>query len=122
MQVEGLIQVILYVADMDRAVQFYRVMLGLTVVQPAGVESYVNEQWVLLETGGAQLALHTGGAGELGADAPMVVFKVAEVEPLRNKLLAFGVAMEDSFSPAPGVTIANGRDPDGNRFTIKQLD
>lgn len=121
-QVQGLIQVILYVADMNRAVQFYRSMLGLTVAQPASRESYAGEQWVLLETGGAQLALHIGGAGELGADAPMVVFKVTEVEPLRNKLLAYGVPMEDAFSPAPGITIANGRDPDGNRFTIKQLD
>jgi catechol 2,3-dioxygenase-like lactoylglutathione lyase family enzyme len=114
-----LLEVILYVQDMDAQVSFYRDLLGLQVAAPAGVQDFDGVSWVALATGACTLALHAGGQRRLGNDAPKIVFLVADVPRARDELLQRGVAMGGVRSPAPGVQICDGLDPEGNKFSVE---
>ncbi|MBL8057355.1 MAG: VOC family protein [Anaerolineales bacterium] len=115
---QGLIEVIVYVRDMARAVAFYRDGLGLRVTYPAGRADYGGEPWVTLDTGACVLALHAGG-GEPGASPAKIVFGVADVHAARAALLAWGIRLGEVRPAAPGVWVCDGRDPDGNPFALE---
>lgn len=114
-----LMEVILYVQDMGAQVSFYRDLMGLEVREPGLVEDWTGVQWVELETGSCTLALHVGGQRRQGKDAPKIVFRVADVPGARNELVRRGVPMGEVRSPAPGVEVSDGVDPEGNRFSIE---
>ena len=114
-----LMEVILYVQDMGAQVSFYRDVLGLKVMEPRGASDWAGVPWVELDTGSCTLALHTGGQGRLGSDAPKIVFRVSDVPAARLELVRRGVAMGEVRSPAPGVQVSDGADPEGNRFSIE---
>jgi predicted enzyme related to lactoylglutathione lyase len=114
-----LLEAILYVQDMGAQVSFYRDVLGLRVKEPQGVGDWAGIYWVELETGSCTLALHAGGRGRLGEDAPKIVFRVADVPMARQELVRRGVAMGEVRSPAPGVQVSDGADPEGNRFSVE---
>ncbi|MEZ4657189.1 MAG: hypothetical protein R2911_06430 [Caldilineaceae bacterium] len=117
--ITGLIEVILYVEDMNAQVAFYRDTLGLPVEYPAGLADYSGEFWVLLNAGACKLALHGGGGRRLGADTPKLVFGVDDIEQARQTLQARHVALSEVRSPAPGVSVCDGADPEGNPFSIE---
>lgn len=116
--IQGLIRTILYVQDMDAQVRFYRDQLGLSIRFPAGLASYADEFWVEFDTGQCSLVLHGGGQKRLGADTPKLAFQVADMQSSRAKLIERGVQMGEVRSPAPGVEVADGFDPEGNPFSI----
>lgn len=118
-QIGGLMEVILYVQNMDAQVSFYRDVLGLEVKTPQGVPNFESTYWVELDTGCCTLALHAGGQRRLGDDAPKIVFRVADVSVTRNELLRKDVPMGEIRSPAPGVSVCDGLDPEGFRFSIE---
>jgi catechol 2,3-dioxygenase-like lactoylglutathione lyase family enzyme len=118
----GLMEVILYVQDMDTQVSFYRDVLGLEIIEPKGVADFTEIFWVELDTGCCKLALHVGGQRRLGDDAPKIVFRVADVPAARKELLARDVPMGEVRSPAPGVAVCDGVDPEGNRFSVESHD
>jgi catechol 2,3-dioxygenase-like lactoylglutathione lyase family enzyme len=107
-------EVILYVGDVDRALSFYTGVLGLEVADGAPEHGFVA-----LDTGTCRLCLHAGGEGDVGEDAPKVVFQVEDVATARSYLRDRGVEMGEIRSPAPGVEVCDGRDPDGHRFSIE---
>lgn len=115
----GLIEVILYVKDMDAQVRFYRDLFGLKVTFPGELTNYAKEFWVTLDAGGVVLALHGGGQGRLGKDTPKIVFGVAEIQAARAELIADDVYMDEVRSPTQGVLVCDGRDPEGNLFSIE---
>jgi predicted enzyme related to lactoylglutathione lyase len=115
-----LMEVILYAHDMAAQVAFWRDVMGLHVKYPADCEDYAQEFWVELEAGPCTLVLHGGGKREIGGDAPKVVFSVADVEAARQMLLDRGVQVGAVRSPAPGVIVADGIDPEGNKFSIEK--
>ncbi len=119
MKTNGLIEVIVYVSDMDAQVRFYRDVFELEVTYPAGLDSYADQFWVTLDAGGVLLALHGGGQGRLGADTPKIVFGVEDIHAARQELVEKGVAIDDVRSAAPGVWVCDGRDPEGNPFSIE---
>ena len=119
MKTTGLIEVILYVADMARQVSFYRDTFDLDVTYPLHKTSYADDVWVTFDTGSCTLALHGGGQGRPGADTPMIVFGVADIHRARAQLLAGGVPVGEVISAAPGVWVCHGRDPEGNPFSIE---
>jgi hypothetical protein len=47
------------------------------------------------------------------------VFRVTDVPGARQGLLRRGVPMGEVRSPAPGVQVSDGVDPEGNRFSIE---
>ncbi len=122
MKTTGLIEIILYVADMDAQVRFYRDVFGLEVTYPAALDSYADQFWVTLDAGGVVLALHGGGQGRLGADTPKIVFGVDDIHVARAELVEKGVNLDEVRSAAPGVWVCDGRDPEGNPFSIESHD
>ncbi|MBX3437868.1 MAG: VOC family protein [Planctomycetaceae bacterium] len=114
-----LCEAIIYVADMDAQVRFYRDLLGLKVASPADRDSFSDEYWVTFQTGECTLALHGGGHQDFGRDAPKFVFRVEDVATVRETLISRGVPFGEIRSPAPGVQVADGTDPEGNVFAIE---
>jgi methylmalonyl-CoA/ethylmalonyl-CoA epimerase len=96
MTVEALHQVALHVADMERAVVFYRDVVGLRLIarfDPPGLAFF--------DVGGVRLLL------EAGAPASLLYLRVSDVVATRDRLAAAGVAFVDEphliFSDADGV-------------------
>lgn len=116
---DSLIEVILYVENMPAQVAFYRDVLGLTVREPAPPASFAAADWVTFDTGPCTLALHSGGRRRLGEDAPKIVFQVDDLPGARAALMQKGVAMSPPRTPAPEVWVSDGRDPEGNPFSIE---
>lgn len=116
---QELMEVILYVQDMNEQVAFYRDKLGLTINYPAGLDDYGDQHWVELDAGNCVLALHAGGEGRLGADAPKIVFRVEDLRPVREELVGRGVELGAVRDDVPGKLIADGVDPEGNKFAIE---
>jgi predicted enzyme related to lactoylglutathione lyase len=120
MAVGPLIEVILYVSDMERAVRFYRDVLAIAGITPE-IADYSDEFWVVFDTGSCKLCLHGGGQQDRGSDAPKIVFQIDNIHAEREFLLAKGVSLEPVFSPAAGILVCNGTDPDGNRFSLESI-
>jgi len=120
MKTKGLIEIIVYVQNMNAQVAFYREAFGLDVTYPAGLSDYSNEFWVTLNTGQCVLALHGGGQKRLGADAPKLVFGVDDIHAAREELVRRGVKVGEVRSAAPGVWVVDGEDPEGNKFSIEK--
>jgi catechol 2,3-dioxygenase-like lactoylglutathione lyase family enzyme len=114
-----LMEVILYVKNMQAQVVYYRDKLGLRVKEPQQVEDYSAVFWVELDTGACTLVLHGGGQQRIGDDAPKVVFRVSQIEQARRTLVERGVLLGEIRSPAPGVLVCDGVDPEGNKFSIE---
>jgi catechol 2,3-dioxygenase-like lactoylglutathione lyase family enzyme len=118
--VTGLIEVILYVRDMAAQVRFYRDTLGLSIRFPRGLPDYSQEYWVTFETGGCILALHGGSNGNMGHDAPKIVFGVPDLAAARSVLLEKSTRVGEIREAAPGVLVCDGLDPEGNPFSLEQ--
>ena len=112
-------QVILFCRDMAAQVKFYRDVLGLKVSYPENLGDLDHLFWVTFDTGECSLALHAGGVGELGQDAPKFTFFVEDLETTRRELAERGVETTDITTPAPGIHISEGRDPEGNRISLQ---
>jgi catechol 2,3-dioxygenase-like lactoylglutathione lyase family enzyme len=101
-----------WVADMERAVIFYRDVLGLPLTRRDGGE------WAEFDAGGRRFALH-GSMGEAvtpgGATA---VFSVEDLERARDHLAAHGVPFEHEGDVQGYARFASFRDPDGNPLQI----
>jgi catechol 2,3-dioxygenase-like lactoylglutathione lyase family enzyme len=114
-----MLQIILFVKEMDRAVHFYRDILGLEVVFPQPpLEDYSGEMWVELDAGGCSLALH-GGAEKSPEGSHEVIFKVDDLEHARQEILNAGIRIAEIRLLEDGAPIAEGVDPDGHRFAIR---
>jgi catechol 2,3-dioxygenase-like lactoylglutathione lyase family enzyme len=104
---------------MEAQATFYRDTLGLKLRESAGTDDLGSLYWLEFDTGSCTLALHGGGHRRLGEDAPKIVFRVAEVGQVREKLRSQGVPMGETRVPAPGVQVCDGTDPEGNHFSIE---
>jgi len=116
---QELMEIIVYVEDMDAQVAFYRDSLGLDVNYPAGLDDYGDQVWVELDAGSCILALHGGGQRRIGADAPKIVFRAQDVNAVREELLGRGVKVGEVRDDVPGKLICDGVDPEGNKFAIE---
>jgi predicted enzyme related to lactoylglutathione lyase len=121
-EIGEIMEVILYVEDMDGQVSFYRDKLGFNVKTPLESNDYSNEFWVEFDTGSCSLALHAGGKRRFGQDAPKFVFRVGDILAVRQKLIDQEVEMGEIRSAAPGVWVCDGIDPEGNKFSLETHD
>ena len=119
MKINGLIEIIVYVQDMNAQVAFYRDAFGLDVTFPKDTSDFGKEFWVTLNSGACILALHGGGQKRFGQDAPKLVFGVDDIHAAREALLKRGLTVGEARSPAPGVWVCDGVDPEGNKFSIE---
>jgi lactoylglutathione lyase len=106
---------VLFAADKDRSVAFYRDVIGLPLFKQT---DYVT----VLQFGAAYLMIEPGGTATAGAkdraQAPMTLrFNVADVEEEATRLRARGVAVTvEAFDWG---TIGSFVDPDGNRCELR---
>jgi catechol 2,3-dioxygenase-like lactoylglutathione lyase family enzyme len=105
---KGVGLVYFFVSDMDRAVTFYRDMLGLPLLYRTG------DDWAQFDAGPVQLGLHGSGQGEHRPGGTLA-FRVDDLDSSRAALTARGL----SFTPEGGGEGREPRfveflDPDGN--------
>ena len=106
-------QVWFWVRDMDRAVDFYRDVLGLPLVHRSGNE------WSEFDGGGVRLALHGVGDGEPSPHGGTVVFRVDDLDTAKLALEERGVRFDDYVGEVEGrARFASFEDPDGNGVQI----
>jgi catechol 2,3-dioxygenase-like lactoylglutathione lyase family enzyme len=107
-----LVEIVLYVRDMRRAIHFYRDTLGLEL----GSES---ENWTTFRTGACTLALHATDLREPGAGEPDPTFLVTDADAERARLVTAGVEVSEMREPATRLRVFDVRDPDGNRLSFE---
>ena len=111
--VEELDHVYYWTGDMNRAVAFYREVLGLTLVRRDG------ENWAVFDAGGRRFALH--GAIEGRPVAPggaTAVFSVMDLDRARTRLTERGVEFGHEGDVQGYARFASFHDPDGNTVQI----
>jgi catechol 2,3-dioxygenase-like lactoylglutathione lyase family enzyme len=107
-----LVEVVLYVRDMQRSIDFYRDTLGLQA-------AYESASWTTFATGHCTLALHAVEVREPGVAEPDPTFVVDDAAAERARLDHAGVTVTELREPVAGTRVFDVRDPDGNRFSIE---
>jgi len=102
------------VADVPRAVAFYRDIVGLKPAQSFG------EHWAEFDVGNSTFGV---GRGESIGIAPgsqqSAAFEVDDVAAMREMLQAKGIKVSD-LNESPACFSCFVTDPDGNRFALHQ--
>ena len=122
MKIGHLKEVILYVENMSSQVFFYKDKMGLEIDYPEDTDNLENETWVVFRTGECNLVLHSGGRRRIGEDAPKIVFDIEDLPRIREELIRRGVPLDEVWSPALGILVSDGVDPEGNRFSIESTE
>ena len=99
-----------FVADMDRAVAFYRDTLGLTL-------KFASHEWSEFVTGETILALHPGSL-ENPAGSTHLGFGTPDVQAFHRTMSAAGVRFTKNPEPLHGVTLAEFEDSEGARCSV----
>ena len=100
--------------DMDRAVGFYRDVVGLAVKS-------TSRGWSELTHGDATVALHGGGAGERTKTG--LGFVVSDIEAACREATGGGAKVLSGPEERPGEPIKLARlvDTEGNEFSFTQM-
>lgn len=106
--VQGIEEVVIEVADLERAIAFYEEVVGLTLSSRGPQEAWfkAGDQW---------LAVFEKGREGIG---PHFAFRIAEedAERVRQRMAERGVPAETGdYSGGPSVYV---RDPDGNKIEL----
>lgn len=109
------IQNVYYVTrGMDRAVAFYRDVLGMAVRFQDG------ERWCQLDANGAKLALAAPEEAPEGAAGATVVFEIESMDQARDAVTAAGAAIVSERDMGDHGKTMTCRDPDGNLIQFFQ--
>jgi catechol-2,3-dioxygenase len=120
-------RLILYVNDVALLKSFYHRHFGLAVVEE------IENEWVVMDAGGVELALHLAGKPYRDRESPheshnrsnaKLVFSVpAGLPEIRTKLADAGVRMRGlkRYDGFPQL-MCDGEDPEGNVFQLSQTD
>jgi len=103
-------RVILFTSNLGELTDFYRDVIGLTVVER-------EEGWVDFGAGACGLALHAGKA-KVGSRPPKIVFYSADVARTRTALLKRGLARAGAVKSSGRFDMCDCKDPDGNPIQI----
>src|SRR5437588_2179421 len=100
---------------LDRAVEFYRDVLGLPLLRQEG------DQWALFDAGPVQFALHGVIDGHpVAPGGATAVFRVDDLDGAVRALEERGVAFHDHLGEVPGgvARFRSFSDPDGNTVQL----
>ncbi len=110
------------VADMERALRFYRDLLGIPVENR-------SEWWSALDIGGVRLGLHWTG-GEAVPEVPgddhgphaggQLTLRVRDIAAMLDRLRKAGTSVLGDIKDRPWGHLVTIRDPDGNYLTLMQ--
>lgn len=102
-----------WTADMDRAVAFYRDVLGLRLIRQDGTS------WAQLDAGGRMFALHGAIEGRpLRPGGATAVFSVDDLDQAKRLLQDRGVSFGHEGEVEGYARFASFDDPDGNTVQI----
>ena len=103
------------VGDLDRAVAFYRDVLGLklTLFSP-------EWQWAEFDCGNVTLALHGGANPHPGTGGPCLALGVDEIEAFHAHLVACGASVGGPPEDHGVCRHLDVLDPDGNPLILHQ--
>lgn len=90
-----LVEVVLYVRNMERAIRFYRDTVGLEL-------EFESEHWTTFRTGACTLALHATEQREPGKGEPDPTFLVTDAGAERERLAGSGVEVTRIREPGAG--------------------
>lgn len=112
MQVET-VKFMLMAQDMDRAVAFYRDVVGLSV-------RFASSHWTELTHGDAVVALHGGGSGEFVETG--LSLQVADADAACDTVAAGGGTVRNAPEQRESepIRLARVTDTEGNGFMITQ--
>ena len=99
-----------YVADMDRAVRFYRDTLGLAL-------KFASPEWTEFATGETTLALHPASTAN-PAGSTHLGFGASDVHAFHDAMTAAGVRFTRDPAPLHGITLAEFVDSEGARCSV----
>ena len=99
--------------DMDRALGFYRDVIGLRV-------NFQSPDWTEMARGDAVVALHSGGTGD--SRKPGLGFTVSDIDTACQEVREGGgkVLGEPSERPGEPIKLAHLADTEGNGFEFAQ--
>ena len=108
--VKGVSVVLCQVADMDRAVAFYRDVLGLHA-------GHVTPYWSDFEAGSIKIGLHPPFKGSIPPFAVdgkgwIVGLETEDIRALKARLVEFGASIRRDLHDIPGGVILDFADPD----------
>ena len=99
--------------DMDRAIAFYRDVVGLELVRRDG------DDWAELDAGAVRLGLHGAGDRPQLPAGGTVVLRVEDLDATKLALEARGVEFDAHVGEVEGrARFASFADPDGNALQI----
>ncbi|HEX2088647.1 MAG TPA: VOC family protein [Actinomycetota bacterium] len=102
-----------WVSDMERAVRFYREILGLSLHNQEG------DNWAVFDVGGRQFALHRLVEGHPAAPGgATAVFAVEDLDRARTVLSERGVQFGHEGDVEGYARFASFQDPDGNTVQL----
>jgi catechol 2,3-dioxygenase-like lactoylglutathione lyase family enzyme len=111
--VERLDLVFYWVSDMERAVSFYRDVLGLKLMRQD------SATWAEFDAGGRRFALHSAGDGQpVGGGGATAVFAVRDLNLAKGELSARGVTFTHEGDVEGYARFASFLDPDGNSVQL----
>ncbi|MCC2669575.1 MAG: Glyoxalase-like domain [Armatimonadetes bacterium] len=112
MQIQN-VKFMLMVEDMDRAIAFYRDVIGL---EPGFTSTF----WSEMHYGDSIVALHGGGSGSMMDTG--LGFQVTDVHVACREVVGGGgtIRQEPENRPGEPILLAQVMDPEGNCFMLSQ--
>jgi predicted enzyme related to lactoylglutathione lyase len=102
-------RVVLFTGNMPRLTAFYRDVIGLPLrLDDPGYKEF--------DAGGCRIALHNG-TSEVGTRPPKIVFFARDVAAARAELVERGAKLGKVLG-GQGLVRCEGKDPDGNPYSI----
>jgi predicted enzyme related to lactoylglutathione lyase len=120
MRYQGLIWAGLLVADLERAVSFYRDVIGLPLIER-------DKRCALFDAGsGALFELWPTGSASSSAKTPeqqslRIALRVDDLDNAVSKLKSRGVQFLGDIGEYEGTRWINFIDPEGNRLELKEV-
>lgn len=116
--------IILFVQDVEKLKSFYTTLFQFTVIEE------IENEWVLLKAGDAELGLHKTGDAYLSPEetsshtennTKLVLETDEDLAALRKRLIGQGVNAGDikTWDNFP-YRLFDGKDPEGNVFQVRQ--
>ena len=102
-------RIVLFTKDMPGMVRFYRDVLGLELRKD-------EKGWKEFDANGCVIALHNG-TSEVGRRPPKIGFWALDIVKARQDLVGRGAKMT-KIMVGSGLTRCEGKDPDGNPFSV----